>query len=73
LVQKISTFFVGLDAGITDGTSLNNYTYQWTKDNVNLTTETKPFECKCNRIYTVKVSSPLAAAEYERLKLQLQK
>jgi hypothetical protein len=43
LVQKISTFFVGLDAGITDGTSLNNYTYQWTKDNVNLTTETKAF------------------------------
>jgi hypothetical protein len=42
------------------------------KDNVNLTTETF-FECKCNRIYTVKVSSLLAAAEYERLKLLLQK
>jgi hypothetical protein len=30
---KSPYLFVRLDAGITDGTSLNNYTYQWTKDN----------------------------------------
>jgi hypothetical protein len=32
--SNLLPFFVRLDAGITDGTSLNNYTYQWTKDNV---------------------------------------
>jgi hypothetical protein len=41
--SNLPTFFVRLDAAIQDGTLPSNYTYQWTKDNINLTTETKDF------------------------------
>lgn len=54
------TFFVLLDAGITDATPTTNYTYVWSIDGVIIPTETSyTFNVNVEGIYTVKVSNAL--------------
>jgi gliding motility-associated-like protein len=54
------TFFVLLDAGITDATPTTNYTYVWSKDGAIIPTETSyTFNVNIEGIYTVKVSNAL--------------
>ena len=50
------TFFVLLNAGITDGTPITNYTYEWYKDGVVIPTATSyTLNVNTEGIYTVKV------------------
>ncbi|SEA46013.1 gliding motility-associated C-terminal domain-containing protein [Flavobacterium gillisiae] len=68
--SNLPTFFVKLDAGIQDGTSPSNYTYQWTKDNINLTTETKDFlNVNAIGLYTVNVTSPFGCSRIRTIKV----
>ncbi len=54
------TFFVLLDAGITDATPTTNYTYVWSKDGVIIPSETSyTLNVNVEGIYTVKVSNAL--------------
>ncbi|WP_339921638.1 T9SS type B sorting domain-containing protein [uncultured Flavobacterium sp.] len=68
--SNLPTFFVRLDAAIQDGTSSSNYTYQWTKDNINLTTETKDFlNVNAVGLYTVNVTSPFGCSRIRTIKV----
>ena len=54
------TFFVMLNAGITDGTPITNYTYEWYKDGVAIPTATAyTLNVNTEGIYTVKVINSL--------------
>ena len=54
------TFFVMLNAGITDGTPITNYTYEWYKDGVAIPTATSyTLNVNTEGIYTVKVINSL--------------
>jgi len=54
------TFFVMLNAGITDGTPTTNYTYEWYKDGVLIPTATSyTLNVNTEGIYTVKVINSL--------------
>ncbi|MEZ7504062.1 T9SS type B sorting domain-containing protein [Flavobacterium sp. Arc2] len=64
------SFFVRLDSGIQDGTPTSNYTYQWTKDDVILTPETKYFlNVNAVGVYTVKVSSLFGCSRIRTIKV----
>lgn len=68
--SNLPTFFVRLDTAIQDGTSPSNYTYQWTKDNINLTTETKDFlNVNAVGLYTVNVTSPFGCSRIRTIKV----
>jgi gliding motility-associated-like protein len=54
------TFFVMLNAGITDGSPITNYTYEWYKDGVAIPTATSyTLNVNTEGIYTVKVINSL--------------
>ena len=54
---NLSSFFTPLDAGISDGTSPNNYTYIWTRDGITLPDTTPTISINSAGIYTVEVFS----------------
>lgn len=58
ICSNLPTFFVKLDAGILDNSSVNNYTYSWSKDNTILAGETKPtLDVNTEGNYSVVVTS----------------
>jgi gliding motility-associated-like protein len=66
--SNLPTFFIKLDAGIQDGTSSNNYTYQWTK--MSLTSETMSFlEVNAVGTYSVKVNSAFGCSRTRTIKV----
>ncbi|RKS13741.1 T9SS type B sorting domain-containing protein [Flavobacterium sp. 120] len=68
--SNLPTFFVRLDSGIQDGTSSNDYTYVWSKDNVVLTNETgATLNVNAEGIYTVEVSSLAGCSRIRTIKV----
>jgi gliding motility-associated-like protein len=57
--SNLSTFFVTLDAGITDGSPTSNYDYIWTKDGVNIGSNTPTLDVNTEGVYTVEVTNNL--------------
>ncbi|NDP26061.1 MAG: T9SS type B sorting domain-containing protein [Flavobacterium sp.] len=55
--QNISTFFVTLDAGITDGSPTSDYNYIWTKDGQITGINSPTLEVNSVGVYTVEVSN----------------
>jgi gliding motility-associated-like protein len=56
--SNLPSFFVELNAGITDGTPSSNYSYEWRKDGVILTSETNStVDVNSKGTYFVKVSA----------------
>ena len=57
--SNLPSFFVELNAGITDGTPTANYSYQWNKDGVILNSETNStIDVNSNGTYLVTVATP---------------
>ncbi|MDZ4330093.1 MAG: T9SS type B sorting domain-containing protein, partial [Flavobacterium sp.] len=68
--SNLPTFFVRLDSGIQDGTSSNDYTYVWSKDNVVLTNETgATLNVNAEGNYTVEVSSLAGCSRIRTIKV----
>ncbi|HWS59651.1 MAG TPA: T9SS type B sorting domain-containing protein, partial [Flavobacterium sp.] len=55
--SNLSTFFVTLDAGITDGSPITNYSYIWTKDGSIVGTNSPTLNVNEEGIYTVEVTN----------------
>lgn len=56
--SNLPSFFVELNAGITDGTPTANYSYQWKKDGVVLTSETNStLDVNSNGTYLITVAT----------------
>ena len=55
--SNLSTFFVTLDAGITDGSPTSNYNYVWTKDGNPIGTNSPTLPVNAKGIYTVEVTN----------------
>jgi gliding motility-associated-like protein len=55
--SNLSTFFVTLNAGITDGSSTSNYNYIWTKDGNSTGTNSSTLDVNEEGVYTVEVSN----------------
>ncbi len=55
--SNLSTFFVTLDAGITDGSPDSNYDYVWTKDGNSIGTNSPTLDVNAEGIYTVEVAN----------------
>jgi gliding motility-associated-like protein len=57
--SNLPSFFVVLNAGITDGTPTTNYSYEWKKDGVILNSETNStLNVNTNGTYLITVSTP---------------
>lgn len=68
--SNLPTFFVELDAGITDGSSVNNYTYTWSKDG-NIIADAKDSILNVNAIgtYSVEVVTPKGCSRTRTIKV----
>jgi gliding motility-associated-like protein len=55
--SNLSTFFVTLDAGILDGSSTSDYDYVWTKDGINIGSNSPTLDVNAEGIYTVEVTN----------------
>ncbi|MBA4316798.1 MAG: hypothetical protein C0412_00200, partial [Flavobacterium sp.] len=55
--SNLSTFFVTLDAGITDGSPTSNYDYAWTKDGITVGTNSPTLDVNTEGVYTVEVTN----------------
>lgn len=53
--SNLPTFFVQLNAGLTDGSSTTSYTYVWTKDGTSIGGNTYTLDINAEGIYTVEV------------------
>jgi len=60
--QNDSSFFVTLDAGITDGSPTINYNYAWTKDGIATGTNSPTLEVNSVGVYTVEVTNNLGCS-----------
>jgi gliding motility-associated-like protein len=68
--SNLPSFFVRLDSGIQDGSPESDYTYQWTKDNMSLTSETMSFlEVNAVGTYSVKVNSAFGCSRTRTIKV----
>jgi gliding motility-associated-like protein len=68
--SNLPSFFVRLDCGIQDGSPESDYTYQWTKDNMSLTSETMSFlEVNAVGTYSVKVNSAFGCSRTRTIKV----
>ncbi len=56
--SNLPTFFVTLDAGITDNSPSGNYNYIWKKDGINIGTNSPRLGVNTVGVYTVEVSNP---------------
>ena len=55
--SNLPTFFVTLDAGITDNTPTSDYNYIWKKDAINLNTNSPTLGVNSEGVYTVEVTN----------------
>ncbi len=55
--SNLSTFFVTLDAGITDGSPTSNYDYIWTKDGITVGTNSPTLDVNTEGVYAVEVTN----------------
>jgi gliding motility-associated-like protein len=53
--SNLTTFFVTLNAGILDNSSTSDYSYIWTKDGINLNTNSPTLDVNTVGLYTVEV------------------
>ena len=53
--SNLPTFFVTLDAGITDNSPTSNYNYVWKKDGINLNTNAPTLGVNNEGVYTIEV------------------
>jgi gliding motility-associated-like protein len=68
--SNLPSFFVRLDSGIQDGSPESDYTYQWTKDNMSLTSETMSFlDVNAVGTYSVKVNSAFGCSRTRTIKV----
>jgi gliding motility-associated-like protein len=67
---NLPTFFVTLEAGIQDGSSPNNYTYTWYKDNAVIAGETSPtLDVNTEGQYQVDVTTLLGCTRTRSIKV----
>jgi len=67
--QNISTFFVTLDAGITDGSPTTDYDYIWTKDGANLGSNSPTLPVNEEGDYTVEVINKSGCSRIRTIKV----
>lgn len=65
--SNLSTFFVNLDAGITDNSPSTNYYYIWTKDGQVIGTNSPTLDVNAEGIYTVEVTNQLGCSKIRTL------
>ncbi len=58
ICSNIPTFFVTLDAGVLNNSSVSNFNYRWGKDGVDLNITTPTLGVNTNGVYTVEVATP---------------
>ncbi|MBP6549924.1 MAG: T9SS type B sorting domain-containing protein [Flavobacterium sp.] len=69
ICSNISTFFVTLDAGITDNSPTTNYDYVWTKDGVNVGSNSPTLSVNAEGVYTVEVKNHLGCGRIRTIKV----
>nr|WP_315147450.1 T9SS type B sorting domain-containing protein [uncultured Flavobacterium sp.] len=67
--SNLSTFFVTLDAGITDGSPTSDYDYVWTKDGANIGSNSPTLPVNEEGDYTVEVINKLGCSRIRTIKV----
>jgi gliding motility-associated-like protein len=67
--SNIPTFFVKIDAGIQDGSPINNYTYNWSKDGINIGGNTYTLDVNAEGLYTVEVINVSGCSRIRTIKV----
>jgi gliding motility-associated-like protein len=68
--SNLPTFFVQLNAGIQDGSPINNYTYIWSKDGIVIPGQTSyTLDVNAEGIYTVQVSNISGCSRIRTIKV----
>ena len=68
--QNDPTFYIQLNAGIQDGSPINNYTYVWSKDGTVLSGETAyTLDVNANGLYTVEVINSAGCGSIRTIKV----
>jgi gliding motility-associated-like protein len=67
--QNDPAFFVQLDAGIQDGSPINNYDYIWLKDGVSIGGNTYTLDVNAEGLYTVEVITSLGCSRTRTIKV----
>ncbi len=62
ICSNIPTFFVTLDAGFLDNSSIANFNYNWKKDGINLNVTNATLGVNTNGVYTVEVATLLGCS-----------
>ncbi len=62
ICSNIPTFFVTLDAGFLDNSSIANFNYNWKKDGINLNVNNATLGVNTNGVYTVEVATLLGCS-----------
>lgn len=65
--SNLPSFFVTLDAGITDNSPPGNYNYIWKKDGINIGTNSPTLGVNAVGVYTVEVSNPFGCSRTRTL------
>ncbi|MFT5244097.1 MAG: gliding motility-associated-like protein [Psychroserpens sp.] len=70
ICSNLPSFYIQLDAGINDGSSTNNYSYVWTKDNIILKGKTQAIlDVNTMGTYTVEVKSLAGCSRNRSIKV----
>ena len=67
--SNIPTFFVQLNAGIQDGSPINNYTYIWSKDGTVIGGKTYTLDVNAEGLYTVEVINASGCSRIRTIKV----